>query len=320
MIEKAGSSVATVAVAIQRASARTGADFDYLMKTAARESSLNPDAKAGTSSAAGLFQFIDQTWLGMIKEHGAEHGLGQYADQISQNKSGRYVVADRQIRREILALRYDPEISATMAGEFTQDSANMLRGSLGREPTGGELYAAHFLGPGGALELIKAAQSGEGSAARIFPDAARANRSIFYAKGGGARSASEVLAVLDAKHSGADIPDLPAAGEGQMMARLRGTDSTMDDIVVGPQYAQVLMGKEAMDDGSFNENSVYTFDSDYKTAAMDIGPGYIAGVSDKMVTPFIAQLLASLDPIPDKARDTLLRADRDLRRDIDAAA
>lgn len=317
MIEKAGSSVATVAFAIERASARTGADFDYLMKTAARESSLNPDAKAGTSSAAGLFQFIDQTWLGMIKEHGAEHGLGQYADQISQTKGGRYVVADRQIRREILALRYDPEISATMAGEFTQDSADTLRSKLGREPTGGELYAAHFLGPGGALDLIKAAQAGEGSAASIFPDAARANRSIFYSKTG-ARSASEVLAVLDAKHRNADIPDASAVSEGQMMAKLRGTDSTMDDIVVGPEYAQVLTGRAAMDDGSSNDESVYTFDSAYQT--VDLGPGYQSGVAQGVVTPFMAQLLASLDPIPDKARDTLLRADRDIRRTIDAAA
>lgn len=317
MIEKAGTSVATVAYAIERASARTGADFDYLMKTAARESSLNPDAKAGTSSAAGLFQFIDQTWLGMIKEHGAEHGLSQYADQISQTKSGRYVVADRQVRREILALRYDPEISATMAGEFTQDSAATLRGSLGREPTGGELYAAHFLGPGGALDLIKAAQAGETSAASVFPDAARANRSIFYGKGG-ARSAQEVLAVLDAKHRNVDVPDETEVAEGQMMAKLRGTDSTMDDIVVGPQYAQVLMGHEAMDDGSFNTSSVYTFDSNYSTT--DVGPGYVAEVAQNVVTPFMAQLLASLDPIPDKARDQLFRSQQDERRSIDAAA
>lgn len=317
MIEKAGSSVATVAFAIERASARTGADFDYLMKTAVRESSLNPEAKAGTSSAAGLFQFIDQTWLGMIKEHGDEHGLGQYADQISQTRGGRYVVADRQIRREILALRYDPEISATMAGEFTQDSADTLRGTLGREPTGGELYAAHFLGPGGALDLIRSAQAGEASAASIFPDAARANRSIFYGKGG-ARSASEVLAVLDAKHRNADLPDATAVNEGQMMARLRGTDNTMDDIVVGPQYAQVLTGRAALDDGSFNETSVYTFEPAYTTT--DIGPGYQRGVSQGVVTPFMAQLLASLDPIPDKARDTLFKADRDLRRTVDAAA
>lgn len=318
MIEKAGSSVATAAFAIERASARTGVDFDYLMKTAVRESSLNPSAKAGTSSATGLFQFIDQTWLGMIKEHGAEHGLGQYADQISRTKGGRYVVADRQIRREILALRYDAEISATMAAEFTRDSSFRLRATLGREPTGGELYAAHFLGPGGALQLIKAARSDDGSAASIFPDAARANRSIFYSKGGGARSASEVLAVLDAKHRNADIPDAPAIGEGQMMAKLRGTLSTMDDIVVGPEYAQVLVGRAALDDGSFNEKSVYTFDSAFQSA--EVGPGYRSGVSQGVVTPFVAQLLASLDPIPDRARETLLRAERDSRRSTDAAA
>jgi len=318
MIEKAGASVATVAFAIERASARTGVDFDYLMKTALRESSLNPSAKAGTSSATGLFQFIDQTWLGMVKEHGAEHGLGHYADQISQTKSGRYVVADRQIRREILALRYDAEISATMAAEYTQDSADMLRGTLGREPTGGELYAAHFLGPGGALDLIKAAKAGEGSAASIFPDAARANRSIFYAKGGGARSASDVLAVLDAKHRNADIPDAPAVAEGQMMAKLRGTDATMDDIVVGPEYAQVLTGRAALDDPSYNEVTPYSFDSAYDTAGL--GVGYQPGVAQGVVTPFMAQLLASLDPIPDKARDTLLRADRAMRRDGDIAA
>ncbi|MFT3808299.1 MAG: transglycosylase SLT domain-containing protein [Micropepsaceae bacterium] len=319
MIEKAGASVATVAFAIERASARTGVDFDYLMKTAARESSLNPDAKAGTSSAAGLFQFIDQTWLGMIKEHGAEHGLSQYADQITQTRGGRYVVADRQICREILALRYDPEISATMAGEFTQDSADALRGSLGREPTGGELYAAHFLGAGGALDLIKAAKAGEGSAASIFPDAARANRSIFYAKGGGARSASDVLAVLDAKHRNADLPDAPAIAEGQMMAKLRGTDATMDDIVVGPEYAQVLTGRAALDDASFDDGkAAYTFDSAYDTAGF--GLGYKPGVAQGVVTPFVAQLLASLDPIPDKARDTLLKADRAMRREGEFAA
>lgn len=317
MIEKAGSSVATVAFAIERASARTGVDFDYLMKTAVRESSLNPSAKAGTSSATGLFQFIDQTWLGMVKEHGAEHGLGHYAEQISRTKGGRYVVADRQIRREILALRYDAEISATMAGEFTRDSAFRLRAELGREPTGGELYAAHFLGPGGALELIKAARRGEASAASVFPDAARANRSIFYSKGG-ARSASEVLAVLDAKHRNADIPDAPAVNDGQMMAKLRGTHSTMDDIVVGAEYAQVLVGRAAMDDGSFNGNSVYTFDSAFQTA--DLGPGYRSGVSQGVVTPFVAQLLASLDPIPDRAREALFQAERQGRRTIDSAA
>ncbi len=291
MIEKAGASVTTVAFAIERASASTGADFDYLMRTAARESSFDPAAKAKSSSAAGLFQFIDQTWLGMIKEHGAEHGLGDLADQITQNKNGRYVVADRQVRRDILALRYDPEIAAVMAGEFTEDSKNALRGVLGRDPNGGELYAAHFMGAGGAIDLIEASQRGETSAAALFPDAARANRSIFYTKGGVARSPSEVLAVLDAKHRNADIPDSTAVADGQMLARIRPTTDTMDDIVSTP-YAPMMAGRPAMEP------------DDYGT-----GETYAAEAMPSVVTPFLAQLLASLDPIPDRVREAMFRTD-----------
>ena len=47
----------------------------FLLKTATRESSLNPDAKAKSSSAAGLFQFIEQTWLGLVKSDGPRLGL-----------------------------------------------------------------------------------------------------------------------------------------------------------------------------------------------------------------------------------------------------
>ena len=304
MIEKAGASASTVAFAIERASATTGADFDYLMRTAARESSMDPNAKARTSSAAGLFQFIDQTWLGMVKRHGEEHGLGALADQITQTRNGRYVVADRQLRREILALRYDPEISAVMAGEFTEDSKSVLRGVLGREPNGGELYAAHFLGAGGASELIQASQRGEASAAALFPDAARANRSIFYTKGGVARSASEVLAVLSAKHENLQIPEPPAAS-GVMVARLRATTDTMDDVVTGGYLpsggGRPYLGTDDID---------YSNDSEV----------YMAAVSPNAVTPFVAQLLASLDPIPDTVRAAMFQSDEELRRRPDRHA
>lgn len=293
MIEKTGTTVAAVTYAIERASTRTGMDFDYLMKTAIRESSLDPNAKAGTSSASGLFQFIEQTWLGMIKKHGAEHGLGDLADQISQTKSGRYTVADRQVRRDILALRFDPEIAATMAGEFTKESQQILSKSLGRAPTGGELYAAHFLGSAGAVDLIQAAQRGEASAAALFPDAARANRSIFYAKGGVPRSAAQVMAVLESKHNNVDLPEAPAVADGVMLAKLRPTVSTMDD-VVAPEYAPVLAGRPYMPEDT-------TLASDTVT--------YTASAPSAVMSPFMAQLLASLDPIPERVRDALYRAD-----------
>jgi hypothetical protein len=307
MIEKAGSSVTSVALAIERASAQTGADFDYLMKTAARESSFDPSAKARSSSAAGLFQFIEQTWLGLVKNHGDDHGLGTLADQISRGRNGRYVVADRQARREILALRYDPTIAAVMAGEFTKESEAALRGAFGREPTGGELYAAHFLGSEGAIELIQAAQRGEASAAALFPDAARANRSIFYTKGGAARSPGEVLAQLQSKHDNADMPDAPAVADGVMLARIRGSMDSMDD-VVSDGFVAARAGRPASDE------------EDYPDYIPLNDLVYTAANKPSVVTPFMAQLLASLDPIPDRARDAVFRAERETWRTVDEAA
>src|SRR5581483_8758028 len=69
-----------VVAALRKAAAATGSDFHYLLGTAMRESSLKPAAQSSTSSAGGLFQFIDQTWLGLVKNHGAKYGLGALAD------------------------------------------------------------------------------------------------------------------------------------------------------------------------------------------------------------------------------------------------
>src|ERR1051325_7303452 len=79
--------------AIRYGAAQTGTGFDYLVKTAQRESSLDPSAKAKTSSASGLFQFIDQTWLGLIKSDGAKYGLGAYASAVNE-RGGNYGVDD----------------------------------------------------------------------------------------------------------------------------------------------------------------------------------------------------------------------------------
>lgn len=190
----------TVALALREASNATGVGFDYLLKTAMRESSLQPEAKARDSSARGLFQFIESTWLEMVKAAGTKFGLGDYAAQIEQSSNGRYRVADAGARQEILALRNDPRASALMAAEFTRRNAAELQNGIGRAPTGDELYMAHFLGAGDARRLIALAESDpSASAAEAFPRAARANRSIFYHRGGGERSMNEVYDLLS-KH------------------------------------------------------------------------------------------------------------------------
>jgi hypothetical protein len=198
--------------AIQRASQATGVDFSFLMKTAGRESGMNPGAKSGKSSAAGLFQFVEQTWLSTLKQHGAKHGYARYAELISKGGDGRYHVAGGDAHRAVMDLRLDPHASSLMAGELTSDSAAYLKGRTGRSPTAGELYAAHFLGPQGSAKLIEAAQRQPGAtAAQLFPDAAHANKAIFY-RDGRAATVSEVYANLT-KTAGSAAPMAPAVAQ-----------------------------------------------------------------------------------------------------------
>jgi Transglycosylase SLT domain len=194
-----------VIAAVARGAQATGMPFELLLATAQRESSLNPSARAATSSATGLFQFIDGTWLSMVQRHGAEHGLGRYAAAI-ETRDGRPFVRDPAMRQEILSLRHDAELSARMAGELLQENAQFLENQLGRPATPGELYAAHVMGPAGAARLIEAASQGAPSAAAIFPREAAANRALFYFPDGTVRSAAQLLQRLDINPSAAPLP------------------------------------------------------------------------------------------------------------------
>jgi len=193
-----------VAGAIKQAAGSTGASFEYLLATAKMESDFNPTAGASTSSAHGLYQFIDQTWLGTVKEAGAQFGYGQYADAISKSSSGSYSVSDPTARAAIMKLRDDPVVSSAMAGVLTQSNSFSLTGKIGRRPTDAELYMAHFMGVGGAAKLIANAEDNpNASGAQLFPNAAAANRSIFYDSSGRARSVSDVYSVLTSRYASA---------------------------------------------------------------------------------------------------------------------
>jgi len=199
-----------VSGAIEKAAQATGTSFDYLLKTALRESNFEPNAKATTSSATGLFQFIDQTWLSTLKQAGPSLGYGEYAAAIVQS-SGHYSVPDPAMRRAIMNLRLDPTANAAMAGALTQANAAQLSAALGRKPTDGELYMAHVLGASGALKLIGAsATAPQAIAANLLPEAAQANRSLFYTGQGTARSASQVYAILTSRQNVA-LPATAAA-------------------------------------------------------------------------------------------------------------
>jgi hypothetical protein len=193
-----------IAGAIKQAADTTGTSFEYMLATAKMESNFNPKAAATTSSARGLFQFIDQTWLGTVKEAGSRLGYGKYADAISRSPSGSYSVSDPAARKAIMKLRDDPEAASSMAAVLAQSNSFKLTGKIGRRPTDAELYMAHFMGIGGAGKLISNAEDNpNASAARLFPNAAEANRPIFYDKAGRARSVSEVYSVLTSRYASA---------------------------------------------------------------------------------------------------------------------
>lgn len=201
-----------VVAAIRDASIKTGADFDYLLSTAMRESGLNSQAKAKSSSATGLFQFIDQTWLGLVKRFGARHGMEGLANAIGEDGNGRFQVASEQTKAAILALRKDAGISALMAGEAASETKKNLECALGREVCEGELYAAHFLGPGNARKLIALqGQRPDCVAAQEFPAAARANKSVFFNADGSAKTVREVYAWATGSLEAARGNIMPAA-------------------------------------------------------------------------------------------------------------
>ena len=238
-----------VEAAIQRASSATGVDFGYLMGAAKRESGYNPNAKAKTSSATGLFQFLDQTWLATLKQHGAKYGYARYADLIEKGPSGHYYVNGPEARATVMDLRLDPHASALMAGELAADHAAYLRGRVGREPTAGELYVARVLGPQGSAKLIDAVRiSPTASAPALFPDAAASNRGIFY-RGGRAATVTEVYANLTASPGGgpAQVAPPPANNDADQgfiqyasarrQERLQQQQEMVDLILRGPEPA-----------------------------------------------------------------------------------
>ena len=253
---------------LQRAANATGVDFGYLVKTATRESSLNPNAHAPTSSAAGLFQFIEQTWLGMVKSSGAKHGYGAYADQIVKGRDGRYMVRDATARRQVLALRYDADANAVMAAEMTAGHAAYLKGRIGRDATQGELYAAHFLGPDGAADLINASQTRpQATAASLFPAAAHANRSIFYSHGR-ALNVTEVMANLTRTGGSAPmaIPDADPRMETTPLIMARWDKVKADEAVM-----QMVFGGQGQDGLLFSTQLMSAFGPGDDTKGEDGG-------------------------------------------------
>ena len=142
-----------------------------LNRIMAIESAGNPRAKAKTSSASGLFQFINATWDATVAKHRPDLKAGLTRDQVR-------------------ALRFNPSIAIELGARFTEDNAK----GLGRAYTDGDLYLAHFLGLGMARKFLRA--DPEASAAQLAgPAAVKANPSIL----GGKKTVRDVRAWAEKK-------------------------------------------------------------------------------------------------------------------------
>lgn len=169
-----------------------------LMAVADKESSFITAVQAKTSSATGLYQFIERTWLGVVRDFGAQYGLTKEAALVTADSNDRPVITDASERARVLDLRRDPYLSALMAGEMLKRDAARIAQTIGRDLTLGEVYLAHFLGPNDAEEfLAQVVGKPSSAAAALLPGPARANRSIFFASaaGKGRRGKAESLSV-----------------------------------------------------------------------------------------------------------------------------
>lgn len=169
---------------ILQASQVTGVDPVYMMALADKESSFLPNNKAATSSAEGLFQFIEGTWLDVVRSFGAKHGLMAEAEAIRRT-AGQIGVPNEAMKEHILGLRRNPYLAALMAAEMLKRDRAMIEDKLGRVISRSEFYLPHFFGVDSASKFMSLVEEKpRQSAQRIFPAAAKANKRLFFEKSG----------------------------------------------------------------------------------------------------------------------------------------
>jgi hypothetical protein len=173
-----------VVATIVRAAAVTDVDPVYMMALADKESSFATEVRARTSSAEGLFQFVTKTWLSMVRNYGPKHGLAEEAAAI-ELVEGQPMIKDDAMRDRVLGLRRDPYLSAVMAAEMMKRDRAAIERRIGRDLNRSEFYLAHFLGAEGAGKLMALVdEKPKQSAPRVFREAAKTNRTLFFARQG----------------------------------------------------------------------------------------------------------------------------------------
>lgn len=205
------------AAAIRLAALRTGADFGYLMELSSAESNFDHTIGASTSSATGLFQFTEDTWLQTVNRYGAGFAMDELAEHIDNTYDMNGLLVGRTpnpfIRQSAFALREQPHLSSLMSAEFQLRNKFRVECEIKRPLNRTEMYFGHFLGADGAISFLQSrARVPNTVAARAFQQQADANRAVFYNRDRrgrlSGRSFNEVYAFFDKKFGRAVYEDV----------------------------------------------------------------------------------------------------------------
>jgi Transglycosylase SLT domain len=282
--------------AIHSASSKTGVDFSYLFKQAAVESSFDASAKNKTSSATGLYQFIDSTWLQMVDRYGDDFGID----------------TDGKSKREILAMRKDPEAASFMAAAFASENEKTLNDNWGGDVGETELYLAHFLGANGASSFLNAKDENPmRAAADLFPAAARSNRNVFYdQETGKPRSLEQVYQFFNNKFEGVEKTTAVASVQNNaQIAPVAKMDAQMVDELLNTEATYVSFDRKALSDSVVMQRAqamreartaqYQQTNSGYNQIAMGSTPTTVTtprvAIKDNTSMPFLSRIAQPLE-------------------------
>lgn len=240
-------------------------DIDYTQGTSIKDANGNP-----TSSATGLFQFTEGTFLGIVKD-------GRTAAMLGIDVSG---MSDAQI----LEMRKDPELSIKFGAALAAQNKNTLEKGLGRTVNDAELYMAHFLGAKGATTLVGAYGNNPNmSAADLMPSAAQSNKPVFYHKNGEAKSVAEVYDGITADV--ATSPNRVTYGDNQTRRKIA---NNMDEQLASDPVAF------AMNTGKYNISDVSTPDGIAARGAEALSIANMYDIPEADMKPFTEDEAASI--------------------------
>ncbi|RAI60839.1 transglycosylase SLT domain-containing protein [Roseicella frigidaeris] len=166
----------------------TGIEPTLLAALAWQESRFDPQARNGRSTARGLMQFTEGTWLQAVRDHGAQHGLPYEAAMLSTDPASGTISARKpKVQARILALRNNPRYAAALAAARINRAQAALELALMRPVGPADLYLVHLLGPAGAQRFLAALDRTPNRPATevVGADSVALNREVFADRGSG---------------------------------------------------------------------------------------------------------------------------------------